>query len=106
VKVILVDHELAELDDPDNCTSLSVEAYMSRRSARYVLTADQVGELDEDGEHVWLEPTALERLAGDRVSPDWSQRFSAMLQMARSKGWANRSGAVRAHCVWRTSAIL
>jgi hypothetical protein len=50
-----------------------------------------------DGEHVWLDPEAVKRLAGDGAGPEWPARFDAMIEFARSKGWVDDAGRVRAH---------
>jgi hypothetical protein len=50
-----------------------------------------------DGEHVWLDPVAVKRLAGDGAGPEWVGQFDGMIEFARSKGWVDQAGRVRAH---------
>jgi hypothetical protein len=59
-----------------------------------------LGRLGEiDGDHAWLAIDALRRAgAVSASSPDWADRFDAMIDYAAGKGWLDPSGAsVRAH---------
>jgi hypothetical protein len=69
------------LVDADDCTSLSVEVART--------------------EHAFIPPEVLQALAEhEQVGSDWTTRFQAMLDYARSKGWTSTDGDVRAHVVW------
>lgn len=58
--------------------------------------ARALGELGHlDGEHAWLRIGAL-RAAGPS-DPAWQQQFDAMIDYARTKGWTDGAGSVRAH---------
>jgi hypothetical protein len=50
-----------------------------------------------DGEYVWLDPEAVRGLAGEAAGPEWLAQFDGMIEFARSKGWVDGAGRVRAH---------
>jgi hypothetical protein len=50
-----------------------------------------------DGDHVFLDPEGVKRLAGERAAGDWGANFDKMIEFARSKGWVDELGRVRAH---------
>ncbi|MCQ4159024.1 hypothetical protein NON00_03680 [Roseomonas sp. GC11] len=50
-----------------------------------------------EGQHAWVSPQALRRLAPQAGLPDWEEGFGAMLGYAGRKGWTDPTGAVRAH---------
>ena len=58
---------------------------------------DGLGEVDSAGEHVFLEPAAIRGLAGERATGEWGEGFEKMVEFARSKGWVDEAGRVRAH---------
>jgi hypothetical protein len=69
------------LVEADDCTSLSVEVVRV--------------------EHAFIAPEVLQAMAAREITrSDWPTRFGAMLDYARSKGWTDTDGAVRAHVVW------
>jgi hypothetical protein len=50
------------------------------------------------GDHAWVRTDALRRLAGAVATPEWEERFAAMLDYARTRGWVDDDqGAVRGH---------
>lgn len=49
------------------------------------------------GEHAFLEVPAVRGLAGERATPEWVAGFEKMIEYARSKGWMDELGRVRAH---------
>jgi hypothetical protein len=53
-----------------------------------------------DDEHAFLSPDSVRALA-DGTSDDWRARFDNMIDFARSKGWTDGDGRVRAHLEWR-----
>jgi hypothetical protein len=74
---------VVEVRDPDQFTSFSV-----------VVSTPA---------HVWLEPEAVARLAGRTGDEAWQEEFAAMAAYARSKGWVDGSGRLRAHVEVRTA---
>lgn len=86
-----------ELRERNNFRELSIrvtgEADADQLSA--ALAGD--GRLDDDA-HAYLEVAALRALAGDSArNEDWQNSFDGMIGYARSKGWVDQGGAVRAH---------
>ena len=61
-----------------------------------------LGAVDADGEHAMLDADAVRRLAGATDGDAWTADFDAMVEYARSKGWTDDQGRVRAHLEWRT----
>lgn len=60
----------------------------------------ELGSVDDDAGHVWLQVNGIRKLAGDRADdPEWSKSLEAMIVFARSKNWVEGE-AVRAHCEW------
>ncbi|MEV5843541.1 hypothetical protein AB0M32_16420 [Streptomyces sp. NPDC051985] len=47
--------------------------------------------------HAWVEPGVLAELAGRAEDLAWRDKLEAMVSYARSKGWADERGRVRAH---------
>jgi hypothetical protein len=50
-----------------------------------------------DGEHAWLNGAAVKRLAGTGVGEGWPLEFDRMTEFARSRGWTDAEGRLRAH---------
>jgi hypothetical protein len=51
-----------------------------------------------DEDHVLVDPIALTALAGDAArDPEWTSGLRGMIDYARSKGWVDDAGRVRAH---------
>jgi hypothetical protein len=50
-----------------------------------------------EGEHVYFDAEAVKGLAGERASGEWGVGFDRMVEFARSKGWVDGAGRVRAH---------
>lgn len=48
-----------------------------------------------EGEHAWLAIDELRAAGPDQA--EWRTRFDAMIDYARSKGWTDGRGGVRAH---------
>jgi hypothetical protein len=57
----------------------------------------QLGEVADDGQHVFVAPDTVRTLAGDAVSREWEDRFAEMVVYASSKGWVDARGSIRAH---------
>jgi hypothetical protein len=87
----------AAVGDSQDLTRLSVEFRdVSDAAAAAALGAAGLGQVD--GDHVWLEVSAL-RAAGDRAG-DWGTRFDGMLGYAQRQGWTDEElTRVRAHIV-------
>ncbi|WP_433359877.1 hypothetical protein [Streptosporangium sp. CA-115845] len=89
------------VEEADDCTRLHVSADgLDDTVIGEVLRSDELGLPGEPG-RVWLDVTALHARAraGVRVT-DWDDRFNAMLDHARGRGWLNGSGTlVAAHIV-------
>jgi hypothetical protein len=61
-----------------------------------------LGELTDDGDHVWLSIADLKAAAAATLPDDeraaWADAYDGMIAYALSKGWASPDGtAVRAH---------
>lgn len=57
-----------------------------------------LGRVDDDREHVHVDPEVLLRLAGDRANdPSWRESLDAMIAFAAKHGWVDESGFIRAH---------
>jgi hypothetical protein len=59
-----------------------------------------VGQLDTDGQHVWLDPARLKELAAPDGDAEWAAGFDAMVSYATAKGWTDDHGRLRAHVEW------
>lgn len=55
----------------------------------------------EGEHHVRLAPSVLRFLSGHAGQPEWEANFAAMLDFAKSRGWINEAGEVRAHLIHR-----
>ena len=47
--------------------------------------------------HSWVDPGDLTELAGRGGDAQWHQNLAAMIGYARSKGWTDDTGRIRAH---------
>jgi hypothetical protein len=82
----------ARLLDPDDFGSLKAIASGSVSLA----AGGPIARADE--QHVWVRIESLRELAGPAATPEWDERFEAMLEFARSRGWVDEKlAAVRAH---------
>ncbi len=50
-----------------------------------------------DGEAAWVSEAALRRMAPRAADPAWAEGFARMLAFARSRGWVDEAGGIRAH---------
>jgi hypothetical protein len=87
-----------QLVSADDLTSLSVRVEASPvdpAAISWMLRTAGAGDVAAD--HVWLDISWLRSAAGT-PGPDWPQRFAAMLEYARTRGWLSPDGLrVRAH---------
>lgn len=85
-----------QLDEPEVFDDLRVVIDADADAAAAALAP--YGEITDDGAHVNLEPGALPQLAarlGD--DPGWRERYDGMVGYAKSQGWVDERGRVRAH---------
>lgn len=96
---------VVSLEEPDDCRRFHVTIHnLSEGVAQQALKHEEVGEFS-DHDTAWIKITALKRLAGTRVQPDWPERFDGMLRYAQGKGWLSADGArVSGHCEWKREA--
>lgn len=81
------------LEQAEDLKGLSVELRScTATEAEPLLTS--FGRLD--GEHVWLDITALRSLSPLQEDPSWSKGFDATMTYARGQGWVDGAD-VRAH---------
>jgi hypothetical protein len=89
--------ELVEADDFKHF-SVVVHAHADAETLRRAVGA--LGRSDGDS-FVFVDPNALVRLPGALAhDPEWHTSLDGMLEFARSKGWVDASGMVRAHVQW------
>jgi hypothetical protein len=94
----------AQLAEADDFGSFAVVVWGSRDSLIDVTAAlADIGTVDADGEHAFLDPEHVAALATS-TEADWRERFAKMIDFARSKGWTDDQGRVRAHLEWRAEA--
>jgi len=88
----------AELRDPDSFTEFKILIEGADDAADAVgAAAARLGRV-AGPDHVFVEVELLERLAGERAEDEeWSAQLEAMIEYAKSKGWTDEAGAVRAH---------
>jgi hypothetical protein len=94
---------IARLTDRDNFRAFAI--VVDGTNDRLPAVADALADLgvvDPDGEHAMLDAVAVHRLAGASTGDAWSAEFDNMVEYARSKGWTDDHGRVRAHLEWRT----
>ncbi len=102
VTVVLGMEPEVVLEEPGAFTRFHVAARGARDRSRLgaALTGAGAGTLDGDDVLVdvaWLRAAA----AAGGVNPDWEEGFTAMLDYAQRKGWADASRkTVRAHVEW------
>lgn len=92
--------ERCRVDEPEDCGRLHVEADgLDLAEVAAAVTADGLGSMAGDGT-VWLEVGRLRALCRGGTTPDWDERFAAMIEYARSAGWLDAGGArIAAHVV-------
>lgn len=96
MQIRITDSGTAEVADADNLRALDVAADGNAPEAiDAALRASGLGRLD--GEHAWLAPEHLLTAARGERGDDWVDAFEGMIAYARSKGWANEAGEIRAH---------
>jgi hypothetical protein len=85
------------LVEPDAFDAFSVRIDDGVPAAAAAAALARVGRR-ADATHVLVDPAALTGLAGDRGrDADWLRGLEAMSAYARSAGWADEAGWIRAH---------
>jgi hypothetical protein len=82
----------ATLEDIDNFKAFKVTSSLPPEAAASALAA--AGRLD--GAHAWINPAWLQA-NGRPDDPTWVAGLEKMLGYAKSAGWVDEIGAVRAH---------
>ena len=97
VRVRVTDDGSVVLDDPDDCNRFSVLLPGSELSSGDPLRAASVGWVADESS-AFVSADAVRFLAAGAVGQDWDERFAAMLDVARSRGWLDEAGtAIQAH---------
>lgn len=88
------------LEDAEDCAAFSiVGAAPGTDAANDALRASGI-DLTDDGAHGYVDAATVTSLAAGQVADDWPERFAGMVAYARSKGWTDDAGRVRAHTEW------
>ena len=53
--------------------------------------------------HLWVDAGEV-RALGRPEDPEWCRQLDQMVDFARSKGWLDQDGAIRAHCEWASGS--
>lgn len=86
-----------ELRDRENLGELSIRITGAQDMDRLRAALAAWGRLDDD-HHAYIRVDALRTLAGESArNADWRTAFDDMIAYARSHGWVDQGGAVRAH---------
>jgi hypothetical protein len=93
----------ARLADRDNFRAFAVMVDGTPDRLPAVVSAlNGLGVVEADGGHAMLDAGAVRLLAGATAGDAWTAGFDTMVEYARSKGWTDEHGRVRAHLEWRT----
>ncbi|MGL3150338.1 hypothetical protein ACSS7Z_08230 [Microbacterium sp. A82] len=85
-----------DVEQVDDLTALSVATDLPLGDVDAHLRAAGLGRATD--EHVWIEAEPLQSAASAlSTAADWNDGFARMLDYARSKGWVDDTGAIRAH---------
>ena len=87
------------LDDPDDCRVFVSWSAPGAAESVVSLAGDGV-DLAPDLSHGFVDPSLVESLASGAVGSDWHARFGAMVEYARTHGWLDERGWIRAHTAW------
>ena len=93
--IVRADGDGVRVDEVEDLKRLHVESSLDLDALRAAVEAAGAGSVTGDG-HVALDPGWL-RAAGPDGDRTWSEGFDAMVGYARSKGWVDDAGAIRAH---------
>ena len=95
---IVPERPVVSLEEPDDCTRFHLTVAGGKDVGRVfgALVDAAAGRLE--GDHALITIDAVRRMAAGRVADDWPERFDAMLDYARTKGWIDDTGnAIQAH---------
>ena len=87
------------LEDPDNLRDFKVVADSAKDSLDQVgaaLAAAGAGIIDAG--HAWISERWLRAQNGDAA---WQEGLGKVVDYARSKGWVDENGRIRAHIEWK-----
>ncbi len=87
------------LEDPDNLREFKVVAETAKDSLEHVgqaLTAAGAGVIDAT--HAWISEQWLRAQNGDAA---WQDGLGKVVDYAKSKGWVDDKGHIRAHIEWK-----
>lgn len=90
----------ARLDDPDNFRDFKIVAETAKDQLEDIgqaLTDSGAGLVDET--HAWVSEAWLR--ANKSGASAWDEGFAKMCAYAKSKGWVDESGRIRAHVEWK-----
>lgn len=88
------------LDDPDNFRDFKIVAETAKDRLEDIGAAlKESGAGAVDGAHAWISEAWLR--ANKSGSGAWEEGFGKMLDYAKSKGWLDADGRIRAHVEWK-----
>lgn len=87
--------QTSRLEEPEDLKKFHVQLDGELEEAALAALLAPWGALD--GEHAWIAPASLQAAASGRVSESWPGAFEAMVAYARTKGWCDGEGRLRAH---------
>jgi len=94
---VIIDRAGPRLEDAGNLRAFAAELTIPREAAQDL---GGCGVWSLDGQHLFVEPDWLRRHAGDLAADaEWQRNFAGMVEFARSKGWLDKQGRIRAHVV-------
>ena len=94
---VIIDSAGPKLEEADNLRAFAVELKVPREAAQDL---GGCGVWSADGAHLFVEPDWLRRQAGSLADDaGWQRNFAGMVEFARSKGWLDDQGRIRAHVV-------
>jgi hypothetical protein len=89
-----------QLVEPNDFTSFAVVVTGPPNRVTEVAAAlAPLGTVDADGGHAHLRPEAVRGLTD--ADDTWDAGFGTMVDYARTHGWVDDDGRVRAHVEWR-----
>lgn len=84
------------LEEPDDFRRFSIRLDPGARGAA-AAEAALARIARPDGDHAWVAEPALRALAPGGGDPAWQQGLGGMIAFARSRGWVDDQGGIRAH---------
>jgi hypothetical protein len=92
--IVRVSGGQARVEDQDDCTRLHVTTEQSAESTDSALRADGLGHLADPATAQLSVAQLRARASVLGVAPDWPDRWEAMLDYARGKGWLSPDGSL------------